>query len=67
MRVRGSETALVEIEEIFSYIYKYNRSAATAVVERIERLVALLEEFPLSDTSLAKQTSGCCLSCAIPF
>jgi toxin ParE1/3/4 len=34
-----------EIEDIFSYIYENNRSAA-AVVERIERLTELLEEFP---------------------
>jgi plasmid stabilization system protein ParE len=30
-----------------SYIYQSNRSAAAAVVERIEGLTALLEEFPL--------------------
>jgi plasmid stabilization system protein ParE len=38
---------LAEIEIIFSYIHERNRSAATAVVQRIESLVALLEEFPL--------------------
>ena len=47
MKVGWSETALAEIENIFSYIYQHNRSAASAVVERIERLAALLEEFPL--------------------
>jgi toxin ParE1/3/4 len=47
MRLRWSETALAEIEDIFSYIYQNNRLAATAVVERIEGLAALLEEFPL--------------------
>jgi toxin ParE1/3/4 len=46
MRVRWSETALAEIEDIFSYIYDRNRSAAAAVVERIEGLTALLGEFP---------------------
>jgi toxin ParE1/3/4 len=47
MRVRWSETALTEIEDIFSYIYQHSRAAATAVVERIEGLTGLLEEFPL--------------------
>ncbi len=46
MRVRWSETALSEIEDIFSYIFEYNQSAASAVVTRIEGLTALLEEFP---------------------
>jgi len=46
MKVRWSETALAEIEDIFSYIYQNNRSAATAVVGRIEGLTVLLEEFP---------------------
>ena len=47
MKVRWSETALAELEDIFSYIHRHNRSAASAVVERIEGLTALLEEFPL--------------------
>ena len=47
MRVRWSETALAELEDIFSYIHQHSRSAAAAVVERIEALTALLEEFPL--------------------
>ena len=47
MKTRWSETALAEIEDIFSHIYEKNRSAAAAVVERIEGLTALLEEFPL--------------------
>jgi plasmid stabilization system protein ParE len=46
MRVRWSETALAEIGEIFSYIYEYNRSAASAVVDRIENLTILLQQFP---------------------
>jgi toxin ParE1/3/4 len=46
VRVRWSEAALAEIEDIFSYIYQNNRSAAPAVVGRIEGLTALLEEFP---------------------
>jgi toxin ParE1/3/4 len=47
MKVRWSESALVEIEDIVSYIYQNNRSAAAPVVERIDGLTALLEEFPL--------------------
>jgi plasmid stabilization system protein ParE len=45
MKVRWSETALTEIDGIFSYIYENNRTAATAVVNRIERLAALLADF----------------------
>ena len=48
MKVRWSETALTEIEDIFSYIFERNRSAAAAVVERIEGLTKLLEEFPFA-------------------
>jgi plasmid stabilization system protein ParE len=44
MKVRWSETALAEIDEIFSYIYEYSRSAASAVVDRIEDLTILLEQ-----------------------
>jgi toxin ParE1/3/4 len=46
MKVRWSETALGEIDDIFSYIFANSRSAA-AVVERIEGLTTLLAEFPL--------------------
>ena len=45
MKVRWSETARTEVEDIFSYIYESNRSAA-AVVDRVDGLVALLREFP---------------------
>jgi plasmid stabilization system protein ParE len=45
MKLRWSETALAEVEDIFSFIYENNRAAATAVVERIEGLTVLLEEF----------------------
>jgi toxin ParE1/3/4 len=47
MRVRWSETALAEIEDVFSYIHERSPSAAGAVVERIDGLTTLLEEFPL--------------------
>ncbi len=46
MKVRWSETALSELDDIFSYIHQSSRSAAIAVVERIEALTVLLEEFP---------------------
>jgi plasmid stabilization system protein ParE len=47
MKVRWSQTALVQLDEIFLYIYERNRSAALAVAKRIEELAALLGEFPL--------------------
>jgi plasmid stabilization system protein ParE len=46
MRVRWSQTALTELDNIFSYIYERNRAAAGAVVARIEELTTLLDEFP---------------------
>jgi len=46
MKVRYSETALGELDELFAYIFERDRSAAAAVVERVERLAALLGEFP---------------------
>jgi toxin ParE1/3/4 len=46
MKLRYSETALHELDEIFAYIYERNRSAAVAVVNRIERLASLIEEQP---------------------
>jgi toxin ParE1/3/4 len=48
MKVRWTETALLEVDNIFSYIHERNPSAASAVVERIEALTALLEEFPFA-------------------
>jgi addiction module RelE/StbE family toxin len=48
MKVRYSETALRELDEIFAYIYERNRSAAAAVVDRVDRVAALLEEFPFA-------------------
>jgi len=47
MKVRYSETALRELEEIFAYIYERNRSAAVAVVDRIEQLSSLIGDVPL--------------------
>jgi toxin ParE1/3/4 len=46
MRVRYTETALVELDQIFSYIADHSRSAAVNVRERIERTVEILGEIP---------------------
>jgi plasmid stabilization system protein ParE len=46
MKVRWSESALSDIDEIFSYIYEHNRAAAAAVVARIEAVASLLQDFP---------------------
>jgi toxin ParE1/3/4 len=50
MKVRWSETALAQLDDIFLYIYERNRSAALSVAKRIEDLAAILGEFPLMDT-----------------
>ena len=47
MKVRYSQTALRELDEIFAYIHERNPSAAVAVVDRIERLAGLIGELPL--------------------
>jgi plasmid stabilization system protein ParE len=47
MKVRWSETALAQLDDIFLYIYERNRSAALSVAKRIEDLAAMLGEFPL--------------------
>jgi plasmid stabilization system protein ParE len=54
MGIRWSETALAEVESIFSYISEHNRSAASAVVKRIEGLSTLLAEFPQMGMSPTK-------------
>ena len=46
MKVRYTETAIAEVEQLFSYIAERDRSAAIAVRERIERTVAALGETP---------------------
>jgi plasmid stabilization system protein ParE len=47
MKVRWSQTALVQLDDIFLYIYERNRSAAFSVAKRVEELATLLGEFPL--------------------
>jgi plasmid stabilization system protein ParE len=46
MKVRWSQTALAQLDDIFFYIYERNRSAALSVTKRVEELAALLGEFP---------------------
>jgi toxin ParE1/3/4 len=46
MRVRYSPQALLQLEQIHSYIAQHNPRAATAVVTRIEELCETLGEFP---------------------
>ena len=47
MKVRWSQAALAQLDDIFLYIYERNRSAAVNVAQRVEELAALLGEFPL--------------------
>jgi toxin ParE1/3/4 len=46
MRVRYTEAALAELDDIFSYIAQHNRVAAAQVVARIEESAARLARFP---------------------
>jgi len=46
MRVRYTETALLEVDDIFAYIANHSVAAAAAVVERFDELVGQLSEFP---------------------
>lgn len=46
MRLRYSETALLELEEILAYLSQRHRPAAVALSNRIERLGAVIAEMP---------------------
>ena len=46
MRVRYTDTALRELDDIFAYIAKNNRAAAASVAGRVEGLIGQLAEFP---------------------
>jgi toxin ParE1/3/4 len=46
MRIRYTETALAEIDAIFSYIEADNPAAAAAVKARIEHTIGLIGRFP---------------------
>ena len=46
MRVRYTEMALAEIEQIFAHVAAHNPPAASRVVARIEQVIARIGEFP---------------------
>jgi plasmid stabilization system protein ParE len=46
MRVRYTETALRELDNIFAYIAKNSITGASSVVGRVEQLIGQLTEFP---------------------
>lgn len=46
MKIRYTETALAEIDEIFSYIASDNSTAANVVIRNIEHTIGLIELFP---------------------
>jgi hypothetical protein len=65
MKVRYSETALSELDEIFAYIHEHNPSAAAAVVDRIERLASLIGEIPFIGQRTDEEDvldAGCAIS-----
>ena len=53
MKIRYTETALIEIDEIFAYISERNPAAAARVVARLERMIRNLGDFP----EMAQRTS----------
>ena len=46
MRVRYTDTALAEIQQIFSYIETDNPRAAAVVVAQVEHTIGLIGNFP---------------------
>jgi toxin ParE1/3/4 len=65
MKVRWTEVAFTELNEIHSYIAKDNPAAAKTVVIRIEQVVARLARFPhMTGTTGA---SGIRVFPALPF
>ena len=46
MKVRYTETALAELDQIFAYIARDNAYAAGRVVARVEQLVGRVADFP---------------------
>jgi toxin ParE1/3/4 len=46
MKARFSDTALIELEEIFTYIAADNPNAAAEVIRRIKHVVTTIGEFP---------------------
>ena len=47
MKVRYTDTALAEIDEIFSYIAKDNPAAADRVIGYVEHTIELIGKFPI--------------------
>jgi plasmid stabilization system protein ParE len=48
MKVRWSQTAFNELQDIFEFIACRNRSAAAVVAQRIQDRATMLGEFPLA-------------------
>jgi toxin ParE1/3/4 len=46
MKIRFTQTAIAEIDEIFSYIARHNPTAAAAVIGQIDRTIARLARYP---------------------
>ena len=46
MKIRYTETALLEIDEIFSFIARGNMQAAAALVDRAAATISRLGDFP---------------------
>ena len=47
MRVRYTDTALAELDDIFRYLSERNPAAAKAVAARVRDVVAILADYPL--------------------
>jgi toxin ParE1/3/4 len=48
MKVRFTDTAIAELDDIFRYLSARNPNAATAVAKRVKDVAAMLAEYPLS-------------------
>jgi toxin ParE1/3/4 len=46
MKIRYSRSAAKQISEIYNYVAEDNRAAADRFVRRVERLAALVADFP---------------------
>lgn len=66
MKIRYTGTALIEINEVFSYISERNAPAAKRVVARIEQTIQNLGDFPEMAQEQRKLAYGACPSAAIP-
>ena len=64
MRVRFTQTALAEIESIFSYIASDNRFAAAEVIGVVEATIARLAEYP--QAAVATDVPGVRVALTLP-